>query len=390
MILIAQIIFWLGFLLIIHSYIIYPFLLNILSKNKSENKIKYNKNDELPSISIIMAVFNEEKIIEKKINSVFNTSYPKEKIEFIIGSDNSSDNTVKIIKKLQNNYKKLYLKEFKTRQGKIKIINKLADLSKNKIIISTDAKVIFRKDTIFRLIEDLKNNKITIVGGIPQNTKYSKRGISVQENYFMNREIKIKYNEGVIWQHSIGIYGALYAIRKKDFKKVPENLIVDDFYQNMKTLVSGGKVIFNKYAIATENLPTQLSEEFKRKIRIATGNFQNLKIFSKYLLKPFNTISFAFISHKVIRWIAPFIFSIMIIALFFLWKIELYKIISILFAIFFVLPLLDLVLEKLNINIKFLRMITHFIAMNIALIIGLINAIKGVKNTYWKPSNRIN
>ncbi|MBN2893371.1 MAG: glycosyltransferase [Bacteroidales bacterium] len=388
MIIFWQIVFWLSIFLILHSYVFFPTILSILAKNKKENIHKYSKDDDLPSVSIIMAVYNEQDVIEQKIRSVFNTNYPQNKIEFIIGSDNSTDDTNNIIKKLQQEYLNLQLVDFKERNGKIKIINLISEQCKNQIIISTDAKVFFLSDTIFHLIEHFKNPEISIVGGILFNEQKSSNGISNQEDLFMSREMIIKYNEGLVWQKVIGVYGALYAIRPEFLVKVPENLLVDDFYITLKVIENKGKVIFNKQAKASENLPVELSEEFKRKVRIATGNFQNLRIFSKILLKPFSSIGFSFISHKVIRWTAPFIFMIALIANLFLFKIILYKVMLFITIGVVIVPIIDFFFKIFKINIGFLRLITHFISMNFALVFGFFRALKGVRNSTWSPSKR--
>lgn len=385
-----EILFWLCFYLILHTYLIYPALLSLLAKNKSLDIDKFSPSDNLPNVSIIMAAHNEEKIIEQKINSVFNTSYPIEKLDFYIGTDNCTDSTNEIIKKYQQKYPNLHLFEFKERNGKIKIINFLKKQTSSSIIISTDAKVIFKKDTIFRMIEFFKTKDIKMVGGNLVNSQFDEKGISNQENHFMNREIMLKYREGVLWGHSIGIYGALFAIRKDEFVDVPQNLLVDDFYINLKVLENGGKAVFNLDALAIEDLPQQLNEEFRRKVRISTGNFQNLKIFAKHLLKPFNSISFAYISHKVLRWIAPHLFFVMLISLLFLCNVLIYRILAVVFGIIFFIPLLDFLLQKININIKLFRYLTHFIAMNFAMVVGFFKSLKGVKNSYWKPSKRVN
>ncbi len=383
-----QIIFWFSAFLIIYNYLIFPVVLNFLTKNKKLSYDSYDKNEDLPEISIVMAVHNEEKIIEQKIRSVYNTDYPVSKIEFLIGSDNSTDQTNTIIKKLQKEYPSLYLYEFNDRNGKIKIINKLVKKAKNPVLVSTDAKAIFQPDTLFHLIKYFKDPQITIVGAILINQKENEKGIVKQEEIFMMREMKIKYNEGLIWGHSIGIYGALYAIRTQDFPQVPENLLVDDFYINMKIVTNGGKAIFSPEAVAIENLPDELKEEFKRKVRIATGNFQNMKKFIKYSIIPYNSISFAFISHKVIRWTTPFTFFVMLIALFFLKNLILYKIIIFVIIAFFLIPVVDYILKHFGVNNKIFRLVTHFISMNIALFLGFIKFLTGVKNSYWQPSNR--
>ena len=383
-----QILFWLSVFAIFHSYVLFPFILQILAKNKKQNLLTYKKGDYLPTVSIILASYNEETSIEQKILSTFNTNYPIEKIEFLIGSDNSSDKTNSIIEQYVNKYPQIKFYNFKERQGKIKIINNLKDKAINEILIFTDTKVFFRKDTIFNLVKHFKNNEIDLVGGILINSKLNKEGIAVQEDAYMNREMQIKYNEGIIWGCSMGVFGAIYSIRPNKFYSIPNNFKVDDFFITLKILKENGKVIFTKDAIADEKLAGDINEEFKRKIRISTGNFQNLMYFKKMLLNIFSPNSFTFLSHKVLRWLGPFFIISIIVSLVFLLKIKIYQFFAIVFLISLVIPLIDYTLSKINYQFVIFRYISHFYTMNIALAIGFFKYIKGVENAIWDPSKR--
>jgi cellulose synthase/poly-beta-1,6-N-acetylglucosamine synthase-like glycosyltransferase len=383
-----QIVFWISVAAIFHSYIFFPFLLKLLAKNKTENKIVFPHDKELPSVSIIMASYNEEKHIEKKIISSFNTDYPIDKIEFLIGSDNSNDKTNSIINQLCKTYPQIRLFPFTKRQGKIKIINHLKKKANNEILVLTDTKVFFRKDTIYHLIKHFKNQKIGITGGILINNKTDKNGIYIQEDTYMNREMEIKYNEGILWGCSMGVFGAVYAIRPECFKAVPENYKVDDFYITMNVLKNNKKVIFCKEAVADEILTGNIKEEFKRKVRISTGNFQNLKSFFSVLFCIHKAYVFTFWSHKVIRWIGPLLFLCIVVSLSFLIQFQLYKIILITMAATFLIPLADLILSKMKIHIVLIRYISHFYAMNAALALGFFKFLSGVKSAVWEPSKR--
>jgi len=383
-----QILFWLSVFAIFHSYVLFPLILKVLAKNKAQNKITYKKRDSLPTVSIILASYNEETTIEQKILSTFETDYPIEKIEFLIGSDNSSDKTNNIIEQYVNKYPQIKFYNFKKRQGKIKIINQLKDKAVNEILIFTDTKVFFRDDTIFNLVKHFKNNEIDLVGGVLINSKLNKEGIAVQEDAYMNREMQIKYNEGIIWGCSMGVFGAIYSIRPNKFYKIPENFKVDDFFITLKVLEKRGKVIFAKDAVADEKLAGNINEEFKRKVRISTGNFQNLKYFKKILLTIFSTSFFTYFSHKVLRWIGPLLLIFIIISLSFLINIKLYQILSILFLITLIIPIIDFILSKINLQFAIFRFVTHFYTMNIALAVGFFNFIKGVKSAIWEPSKR--
>ena len=126
MFLFVEILFFLSAYAIFHTYIFYPFLLYVFSKIKKKQPTHvFESTDKWPEIAVICAAYNEEKVIEEKIKSTFATSYPKEKIKFYIGTDACNDNTVSIIKKLQEKHPTITLVEFTERTGKIGIINNL-------------------------------------------------------------------------------------------------------------------------------------------------------------------------------------------------------------------------------------------------------------------------
>ncbi len=301
----------------------------------------------------------------------------------------STDGTNLICKIYSENYESLHFFPFKKRQGKPAIINSLVEYAKGDLLILTDAKVFFDNRTIFQLIKHFRNPEIDIVGGNIINDKVSLKGISLQEKAFMSREIRLKHLEGLIWGQTMGIYGAIYAIRRNAFIKVPGNYLVDDFYITMNVLRKQGKVIMELNAITREDVPDDLEVEFRRKTRIASGNFQNLKAFFPCLFPPWTSLSFVFFSHKVIRWTGPlFLIIIFITNLYLASDSNLFRYILYFQIFLLILPFIDLFLRKINFHIIILRFVTHFYVMNIALVLGFLRSIFGKKTNIWQPTKR--
>ena len=149
------------------------------------------------------------------------------------------------------------------------------------------------------------------------------------------------------------------------------------------------KAINNLEAIVYEDVSNVLSIEFKRKIRIAIGNFQNLKHFRKLLYNPFSTVGFCFGSHKVLRWFGPFFLIGALASNILLFKHnQLYAYLLYLQVFITFLPFADMFLKNFKIHIVLLRFATHFYTMNLSLLIGFIKSIKGVKSNVWKPTKR--
>jgi cellulose synthase/poly-beta-1,6-N-acetylglucosamine synthase-like glycosyltransferase len=385
----VAIVFFISVFLILHSYVLYPLILWFLAQNKKIKYQQYSPNQDLPFLSILVAAHNEESVIGQKIESIFNTNYPSNKFEVIIGSDCSTDNTIKIVKNKTSKYSNLYLEEFSSRQGKVSVMNKMLDLAKGEIIVSTDANVMLIPSTLFELAKFFKDSSVGLVDTRMENTGLRREGISIQESTYISFEVLAKYREGLLWGAMIGPFGGCYAIRKESYQKPPTNLLVDDFYINMKVLEKGKACISNIDAVVYEDVSNDLREEFRRKVRIAIGNFQNLKFFKLLLWPPNRPVAFAFLSHKVLRWLGPLLIIVAFASnVFLVNQNQLFPILLSVQLVLLGLPLIDFILRSINIHIQFLRFATHFFSMNIALLVGLIKYLKGVKSNVWQPTQR--
>jgi hypothetical protein len=130
-------------------------------------------------------------------------------------------------------------------------------------------------------------------------------------------------------------------------------------------------------------------DEFNRKVRISAGNFQNLRHFSGLLIRPFSKWSFSFISHKVLRWLTPLFWLILIISNILLIKSSIfYSLFLLVQVIFIILPPLDMLLKRVSINIVPLRFFTHLYFMNAALFTGFLRYLGGIKSGVWAPTKR--
>jgi len=386
---IPEVLFWISILAIAHTYLFYPLSVILFSKKKSNNKMIYTNLEDLPNLSIIMAVRNAENVIANKIKSVYESGYNIDKITFFIGSDASTDNTDKLILESAAIYPGIKFKRYDNRLGKVRIINDLEPMANTEILVFTDVNAFFDKDALKNLVKHFFNPEIKVVGGCLKNLKSGMNGIVYQENSFLQQEFKLKYAEGKLWGATIGAYGAFFAIRKNAFLPVPENFIVDDFYISLKAIQHGGKAICEPSAVAYENVSGSLQSEFKRKTRISMGNFQNLSVLYSILFSKKWGLAFGFFSHKVLRWLGPIFIITMIVSTLFIWQKNIfYTILFIIILLSLIAPIIDYFTRKIQIHIIILRFITHFYYMNLALLIGLFKFMKGVNTNVWEPTNR--
>ena len=383
-----EIIFWICLTFILHTYLFYHLSIRIFARNKKGNTKIFKIEDEIPFVSILIAAHNEETVISDKILSIVNSSFPETKIEVLVGSDCSTDKTNTIIEQLIKEYACISIVKFENRTGKIGVINSLIEKAKYDLVLLTDANVMFDKQSIFELVKHFKNEEIGLVDSKMINIGIKKDGISLQEKTYISTEVSSKNAESLLWGTMMGPFGGCFALRKKLWEKIPSHFLVDDFFINMLVLQKGFKSINEPNAIVFEDVSNDLNDEFRRKIRISSGNFQNLFHY-KHLLFDFSWIAFSFFSHKVLRWLTPFFILSMISILPFMienHRFYFYFLVGILFC--FSLVTIDFLLKSLKVNIKVLRFLTHFTLMNVALFIGFLNYLKGVKSSIWEPTRR--
>ncbi len=392
--LLLGIIFWACILGLIHTYFIFPFLTKQFRKGKTLSK----PQGELPFATVLMAAHNEESVLDEKLNSLVQQDYPKDKFEIRVGSDCSTDRTIEILENFSKEYPSLSYHDFRERQGKPGIINRLFNEAtsihgkgQNHIIIITDASVMLRSDVISKLAHRFLEPEIGLVDTRMVNKGLAKEGISKSEDQYISGEVSLKHAEGERWGLMMGPFGGCYAVRSDLFTPVPDTYLVDDFFIALGVLDKGAKTVSELGAICTEEVSHKMSEEFRRKKRISAGNFQNLSHY-KHLLSPKRgKLAYVFLSHKVLRWFGPFfvIFGFISCGILAGTGNLLYLPLFILYIFLMVdIPILDFLLQKIGIHVRLLRSIRYFFIMNLALLAGFFQYLKGIKSNVWQPTER--
>jgi len=332
-----------------------------------------------PSVSVVFAAYNESSIIEAKIRSIYNTNYPIDKLSVWIGSDLSNDGTDEIIRNLQSEFPQLNLHVNDVRSGKSATINSLIEQTTAEVIIATDANILFKETTIEELVRPIALQKATAVAG---TLAYEAGGVinstATNEKVYLSLENAIRRAESRKHGICFGMEGGLYSMRKSFWKPIPPNTFMEDFFQTVQLIALDQKVLFNEAAIGLEDVSTSLREEYKRKIRISIGNWQNLIRFYPLLFKHPYPFGILFLMHKVLRWLTPHLYLIALIAGLFTSQ---WLIISI---VLIGLPVSQFILMSFGLATP----LAYFYVMNTALFVGFLRYLKGVKSSVWQPTKR--
>jgi len=372
------------------TYILYPLAVISAARLKKRRKpFSPVAPESLPSVTLVMSLYNEKEVAEKKIRSMLASDYPDDKLDFIVGSDGSTDGTGAVVAAMAAINPHIQVIINAERRGKAAMLNELAIRAKGEILVVTDANVIFTPSTVRNLAEGFADPRTGLCDATVHPLSPADTGITRQEIMYSRFETILKRAEGDLWGAMPGPYGGCYAVRRKLFPLLPENILVDDLYAGL-TVLKENYMAFNRPdAVVYEDTQPDMFGQFRRRIRIAAGSFQNLFRFGlSFSRRP--GVVFAFLSHKIMRWLTP-----LLMMLFFMTTIilsghsDLYFCLTAVQLIFIILSALDLALDRKGKKLLFQRYVTQFLLMNAALAAGFVKAIRGIENGIWEPTKRV-
>ncbi len=390
-----ELLFWISIFLIFYTYLIYPIVLLIVSSfhqlrhdfvflfSRSERRVSCHKN-ELPSVAVVIAAYNEERDIEERVKNLLQQDYPVEKLSIYVGSDGSQDKTVAILNSFTD--KRVNIFAFEQNRGKISVLNDLVSrIQDATVLVFSDANTHFDRDVISRLVCHFKDEKTGAVCGelnlVDGASKQNSDGL------YWRYERLLKFHEGRIGG-LLGANGANYAIRRNLYNPLPENTIVDDFTIVMDIAIQGYTVKYEPEAVAVEEIAPDVNAEFARRVRIGTGNYLALSYFSKFLWPKFSSLYFCYISHKVCRWFVPHFMLVALVSNLFLIKQPFYVVLfSIQVSFYLTYFLINKIKGVVNFS-NFILFPLFILLMNLALAIGFFRFFTGNAKGSWSRTER--
>jgi len=377
-------IFFIASFLVLYTYFLYPAILFLTGKIVPRRK-RNTRPDYLPKVSLLIAAYNEEKVIREKVENSLNIDYPREKIEIIVASDGSDDRTNEIVSSYREKGVKLFA--YKSRRGKMELINKSIPKTEGKIVVLSDANTMYQPQTIKELVKHFPDPQIGCVCGELKLHSPGGNSTGDGEELYWRYETFLKRFEGARGA-LLGANGGIYAIRRELFEPLPAEVIIDDFVIPMKIAAKGYQVIFEPRAIASEETCGNIRDEFTRRVRIGAGNFQAIGLTSR-LLNPFRGfIAFAYWSHKIIRWFVPFLLIIMFSLNIFLLRYPFYLLIFILQGVFYLSAATGFITERIGLKKNIFYIPLYFVAMNASFLLGFFRFVTGKQKVTWQRTER--
>lgn len=366
-------IFWLSFALLAQVYVLYPITLRFFSLFRKRMGNGQLIMDNYKFVSIIVAAHNEEDVIEDKIRNTLALDYPKDKLEILIGDDGSSDKTAEVVAKFDE--VRLIRKE--KNEGKAAMLNDLCKAAKGELFLFSDANTVLESSALKKIAAKFADERVGCVCGRLALKDESGLSLSQTESVYWKGESSLKNlesNFGMV----MGSNGALYAIRSELYPKLPTHkTVMDDFYVTAKILMKNYFCTFCKEALAFENTSASKYGEFKRKVRIGRANFNFLFSFLP-LLNPLRPMkAYMFLSHKLLRWLSPFLLLAVFLSSVFLMQEHIF------YKVFFVIELLFALAALLGVHVC-----NYFLSMNFALFVGFCKSFFKEKSGAWERVER--
>ena len=378
------IVFWVSSVLILYAYVFYALILAAWATLSPA--IPSETGKELPPVSIIIAAYNEEQAIKARVENCLDLDYPADRIEILIASDGSTDDTNSIVSSFTD--PRVRLIALPQRRGKVNAINDAVPESKNEILIFSDATSQFDPSLAQALVKHFKSNEVGCVCGnvFFKNAEGSKTG--ELEGTYWRLETYLREREGERGS-TLGATGAAFAMRRNLWTPCPRNALVEDLVIPMKILQRGYRVNFEPAAIATETAAEQVDEEFERRRRIGAGALQSFFLLFP-MLNPFRGFpAFAFFSHKVLRWLTPLLMlSSLLSHLVLSLNSHLYAALLAPHLTFYALALIGHWVGRKNRIYRILSLPYYFVSMNAALLWGYLRYVKGTQKVTWNRVNR--
>ncbi len=374
--------FWLFAFLLIYPLFIYPLCLIILNKIKGYKvKSEYSSDEDLPSVSIILSAYNEEKVIAEKIENFLSLDYPKDKIEFFIISDESTDKTDAIIQsymeKENTERERIRLLRQEPREGKTKALNKAVLEVKSEILFFTDADSMLHKDAMRKIVAPFADPQIGLASG--RSVYLDEDGNETAGSIYRQYEECIKNYEGALYGIA-GADGGIYAMRKEYYRELPQK-IINDLAHPIHIILEEKKAIAMPSALISEP-PEDDSNAFARQTRIMTQSWYVFFTHFKALLdKKCYGFLWQFFSHKILRWMTlPWLVLFIISALF---AEGVFPVLGLLGA--FALLICAYLGEKAKVIGRISRL---FILQSAAAMFGLVRLWQGEVFVTWNPKGK--
>ncbi len=366
--------FWISAAIVGYVYLGYPAVIWLLGRLFGRAPVK---TEIQPHVSVLVAAYNEAAVIEDKIRNLLALDYPAGRLELVIASDGSTDGTNERAGAFAREGR-VRLIDYERNRGKITVLNETVPRLRGEIIVFSDAASMLAADSVRRLVAHFADPRVGAVSGLYRVLKTEEAGLGVQEGLYWKYETWLKTQESALGA-VLGAHGSMYAIRAKLYPFPENHVINDDYVIPLRILQRGYRVVYEPRAVASEE--AREMEGFARRVRIMTGNVQQLRELWPLLWPPRPAPLFCFLSHKAGRLLVPSAMLLLALSNLALAGAPLYAWLGAAQAAFYLAALAGATAVRLP---RVLRLPYYFCMINAAAVPALLGMLLPRKRMSWK------
>ena len=361
--------FWLSVGIIIYTFLGYPLLITLLARIRKRPR---RQAPITPSATLFISAYNEEAIIASKIENGLALDYPPERLKIVVMADGSDDNTAAIARR----YPQVCVYHQPARGGKIAAINRGMPFVDSEIVVFSDANTMLDPGTLRAIARNFADPNVACVAG-------EKQVLGGGEGLYWRYESHLKRCDSEV-SSVIGAAGELLAIRRDLFTPSEADSVVEDFIMSVRFVEAGWRVVYEPEAIAREAPSPSLAADWQRRTRIAAGGFQSIPRLPGMLNPARGLMAWQYVSHKVLRWITPFLLPMTFLLNLGLWDRPFYRLLLVGQVVFYALALLGYILARRGKQSGIIYTIFFFCFTNLATIAGFWRYITNQQPVTWQ------
>lgn len=376
-----EFLFWFGFGLIVYSYVLYPMAVAIAALG---SRHFWKRSDDcLPSVTLIISAYNEERVIEEKLRNSLALEYPKELLEVIVASE-STDATNNIVKRYAN--RGVRLCAFPGRRGKRATLYRVLPTVRGEITLFSDANALYRPDVISRIVRNFADPAVGCVIGRMRYVDPSKTIGGQGEGLYWNYDLWFRRHANRIPGMVPGINGAIFAIRTSLYMPYSEDR-GDDYELCTRIVIHGHRAVFEPDAVAEEKASETTVQQFKRKSRLVRWNtVSSLLLLREAIQLRRWTVALQIMSHRLLRYVMPVwlilsLFGAAVLAR----NSTFYTAAFFAQVTFYLVALVGLAADMLGVRLPKICLIpSYFLMVNSAAVAGLAAGVTKGQATTWQ------
>lgn len=283
-----------------YAYAGYPLLAVCLAARRGRDA---RRGGERPPLTIVIAARNEAARIGARLRNLFECDYPADRLRVLVVDDGSDDATEAAARAIGD--ARVRVLRLPRAGGKAVALNAAMTQVATPFTVFADARQRFETRTLAELIAPFADPRVGVVSGEVRIAEAGDDADPVAaEGTYGRIERRLREAEARLgWAHAAS--GAVYAIRTRVFRPLPAGLLLDDVFTPLQALRDGLRIWVARGAVAIDEPGRELQHEFRRKLRTLAGNWQLIAALP-WLMRPrANPVFFAWISHKVLRLLAP-------------------------------------------------------------------------------------